>query len=253
VSLRASLASVAASPARRWGLAALALALAGCAGTDRTELWIPLEAPGYETSGMTIYGRAREGVPSAIGQVFELPAAPADLRRVGFMVIYPKDDIRTTLAGVTTASVRLRLLVSEWDGGKPRGQPVWQSAAVELAKAPRDDRPSRIDWLWFDVAPLRLRPGQKYLAWLTMAGLSNAAADSISVVRMGPRASIERPKLHSRYPEGAMAIWSGTNPDDGLAAMGGSAWAIERADVNLHFRMLFVPVTSGSPGRAATM
>jgi hypothetical protein len=221
---------------------ALALALAGCARPVlRTDIWIPDEFRGHDSSGMSIYGKGKAGTPSAIGQVFESPPSHGELRRVGFLAMQPTlNSVPSKVFGVTTTSIRVRMLVSAWDGEKPTWPPAWDSQAVAIQKTlGRGDGMSHIEWLWFDLPPIKLQQGRKYLAWLTMAGLDNHAMDTIAVVRMGPRGSIERPKLHSVYPPGAMAIWSGTNPDDTLAPMSGSAWTIESTDVNLRFRMLF--------------
>ncbi len=204
-----------------------------------TALWIPDEIQGMESSGKTIYGAGKAGTPTAIGQVFRAPKGHRYLRKVGFLVMHPTYDRRpSTMPGVTV-KVNIRLIVSEWNGERAEAPARWQSESVSLPKQPSEL--PRIDWLWFDVPALELDSAKTYIAWLTMAELSAAGYDSISIVRMGPRSRTAGPPADwpSLYPDGVMAIWNGANPDHSLTSMTRSLWNVEMSNVNLHFRMLF--------------
>lgn len=209
-----------------------------------TEATLPAaHVRGAESSSFSLYARGPEGATTAMGQIFLPPEGHIFLLKVGFLC-------RQAIGQNVASDINVKLRISPWDIDRPTVASVWESEAVLITK--------EFDggWISFDIPHIKLVPNQKYVAWLSMAGLPNADVASFSVVSMGARTMTPPPRSglpyqpsswSVDYPEGTRAFWRRDNPDGIVDNMTRSPWITDASGQNLHFKMVFQNV--GPSGR----
>ena len=127
--------------------------------------------------------------------------------------------------------------------GSPGVRPGLESKPAFIANGPNEG------WLSFEVPHLKLIPNQKYIAWLSMAGLPNDRNANFSVVSMGPQSPAPsssppgeryQPNTWSvAYPEGTRAFWRSDNLNGNADNLTQYPWVTDGPGRNLHFKMNF--------------
>ncbi|OAH99045.1 hypothetical protein [Methylomonas methanica] len=214
---------------------AILLLCAACGRTERTEARLPAEEVlGAESGGYNLfYKNTREGA-TAIGQIFSIPKGHPNLIYVGFLYRKYKNINPAPQAN-------LKLIISEWQNDRPVRPTLWESEIKTVMGE------SIGDWLEFNLPSVKLKPGVKYIAWLTLSDLENADDASLSIVNMGPRTLTPMPTTGEpwnaewkfAYAEGQRAMWRHGNPDGITDYMTEYPWKTDAPGHNLHFNMLF--------------
>lgn len=221
----------------------------GCTNVPRTQVVLPAqEVKGFESSSHSLYAASRQGAPIALGQIFLPPEKHHYLTRLEFFG-------RRSGSVDSHSNVNITLRISPWQEDR-LGLPVlWESKPLEIQKTFGQG------WLVFDLPRVRLQPGKKYIAWLSVDGVSvkNDENAAIGIVSMGPRTSgptlypdkpapspsffldtLPQPETWiSAYPEGTRAFWRATKPQSEISEMSQGPWVVARPGENLHFKMIF--------------
>jgi hypothetical protein len=202
----------------------------------RTETTLPVaHVRGAESSSFSLYAKGPEGTTTAIGQIFIPPESHIFLLKVGFLC-------RQAIGQNVPSDFNVKLRISPWEVDRPAANSTWVSDVALITKGFDGG------WISFDVPHIKLVPNQKYVAWLSMAGLQNADVANFSIVSMGARtmAPQPRPDLPYQpsswlvdYPEGTRAFWRHDNPNGIVDGMTLSPWITDASGQNLHFKMVF--------------
>ena len=111
-----------------------------------SKVLIPGEVQGMESSSMTMYGIGPNQTPTALGQVFKVPAKHSILTDVNFLARFPTFDRRPISSQGVTQQMRIKLRISAWDGQKIVGGPLFESIVFELQKV---ENHSKFEWIQF--------------------------------------------------------------------------------------------------------
>lgn len=204
----------------------------------RTEATLPdHEVKGVQSSSFSLYFRGAKGATTAIGQIFSLPdESNRFLIKAGFY------NQRYLFGSYRVSDTQVKLRISKWEGDRPASATLWESDPVHIKKD------FGRGWIYFDVPHIRLDPRQKYIAWLSLAGLDNSEDSYLSIAAMGPTTTGPQPKpgepwkpdsWTADYPEGTRAFWREANPDGEIKDMTRTPWIVEGVGQNLHFKMTF--------------
>ena len=204
----------------------------------RTEAFLPShEVKGASSSSFSLYFRGYKGATTALGQIF-LP--PDENNR--FLIKAGFFNLRYLFGSNRVSDTMVKLRISRWQGDRPDPYTLWESDTVLLKKD------FSRGWIYFDVPHIKLTPGRKYIAWLSLAGLKNSDDSYLSIVAMGPRTSTPPPKpgepwqpnsWDADYPEGTRAFWRQENPDGLVENMTKLPWVVDADGHNLYFKMFF--------------
>lgn len=218
--------------------------LTACAGQKSITTLPDHKVIGYQPSSFSLFVSTKKQATTAMGQVFMPPDGHAYLTDVGFALI------NQPYRGEAPQDVKVKLRISAWGDSKPINPPEWESEAMPVSGN------ITLEWIRFKVPHLRLIPGQKYIAWLSLTGLNNPQNASIAVINMGPTTpytgsttnrkvltysgeSLQANSWNYDYLEGFSAFWRNPNPHGSLSEMEMGAWQVEKPGHNLRFEMSF--------------
>lgn len=214
------------------------LGVFGCAqNQDRTVATLPAhEVLGASSMCLSLYYKTRGNAATAIGQIFLPPKGYELLVNTAFFFL------RNPSHPAEGPDMSVRLRISKWNGNTPASGAAWESPP----KIIKSD--FQRGWIDFSVPHIRLDAGQKYVAWLSFAGLENPDDASLCVVTMGattlgtarqPDQEWQPNEWKFDYLGGERALWKRPNPSGVIDEMTRSDWETEGSGENLYFKMVF--------------